>query len=109
MADDPQQVEGESNNCQAAAPVADSTGKREEGGGRENKGTPVPMRKATSVAHAYPASPHNPPQPCGKGAGSVVTCSGHTQEPKANPAVIPFVLAHKFRLRAVCLPQNLPA
>ncbi len=109
MADDPQQVEGESNNCQAAAPVADSTGKREEGGGRENKGTPVPVGKATSVAHAYPASPHNPLQPCGKGAGSVVTCSGHTQEPKANPAVIPFVLAHKFRLRAVCLPQHLPA
>ena len=75
---------------------------------RENKGTPAPVRKATSVAHAYPASPHNPPQPCGKGAGSVVTCPGHTQEPKANPAVIPLCWHTNFG-EDVCLPQNLPA
>ena len=71
------------------------------------KGTPAPVRKATSVAHAYPASPHNPPQPCGKGAGSVVTCPGHTQEPKANPAVIPLCWHTNFG--GGCVPTTKPS
>ncbi len=70
----PKQVEGKSSYNKVAAHVAER-----EVGGKRNKGTKVPVRRATGVAQQT-ASPHDPPQPCGKGASikSDVTCLSHT-------------------------------
>ncbi len=92
----------------------------EEGGGRGENGTQVPATIATSVAYSRPASPHNPPQPCGKGAGSLVTCPGHTKESTTRPRYVrvqstpgprpiqlsQFVRAHNCGLRSCVLLTN---